>query len=184
MQWYPGAIDRFREVLKAIRNSPDATRVYFHLAESLLRTDKKAEALPYYERLLSEFEASEYLEQTPQARRRAQSSIARRVRRGAFASRNRDLDPCEHTEPMRNSGLAFGIFVLFSATAAAQTPLAALVPPTQSGDGLGSADASCRRSSRARICPRSSRPSRRCASLRPHVGDPHLALVSRTISSC
>jgi hypothetical protein len=35
--------------------------VYFHLAESLYRTDKKAAALPYYDRLLREFEKSEYL---------------------------------------------------------------------------------------------------------------------------
>ena len=62
MKWYPGAIDRFREVLK---NDPQYTRrddVYFLLAESLRVTDKKAEALPYYERLLSEFEQSEHLE--------------------------------------------------------------------------------------------------------------------------
>ena len=37
--------------------------MYFHLAESLRLTDKKAEALPYYERLLKEFEQSEYLEE-------------------------------------------------------------------------------------------------------------------------
>ena len=62
MKWYPGAIDRFREVLK---QDPEYTRrdaVYFHLAESLRLTDKKPEALPYYERLLQEFEQSEYLE--------------------------------------------------------------------------------------------------------------------------
>jgi outer membrane protein assembly factor BamD len=60
-RWYPGAIDRFREVLAS---DPQFTRrdaVYYHLAESLYRTDKKAEALPYYERLLREFEQSEYL---------------------------------------------------------------------------------------------------------------------------
>lgn len=60
-EWYPGAIDRFREVLT---NDPEFTRrdaVYYHLAESLYRTDKKPEALPYYERLVREFESSEYL---------------------------------------------------------------------------------------------------------------------------
>jgi outer membrane protein assembly factor BamD len=59
---YAGAIDRFREVLK---NDPEYTgrdAVYYHLAESLRLTDKKAEALPYYERLLAEFEQSEHLE--------------------------------------------------------------------------------------------------------------------------
>jgi outer membrane protein assembly factor BamD len=61
-RYYPGAIDRFKEVLK---KDPDFTRrdaVYFHLAESLVKTDKKAEALPYYERLVEEFVQSEYLE--------------------------------------------------------------------------------------------------------------------------
>ena len=60
--WYPGAIDRFREVL---RDDPDYSgrdAVYFYLAESLARTDKKAEAIPYFERLLEEFPGSEHLE--------------------------------------------------------------------------------------------------------------------------
>jgi outer membrane protein assembly factor BamD len=66
-RWYPGAIDRFRDV---ITNDPGFTRrdaVYFHLAESLVRVERPAEALPYYERILSEFERSQYSEQ---ARRR------------------------------------------------------------------------------------------------------------------
>ena len=35
--------------------------MYYYLAESLLKTDKKAEALPYYDRLVKEFERSDYL---------------------------------------------------------------------------------------------------------------------------
>jgi outer membrane protein assembly factor BamD len=62
MKWYPGAIDRFREVLKDDPQYTHRDDVYFLLAESLRVTDKKAEALPYYERLLSEFEQSEHLE--------------------------------------------------------------------------------------------------------------------------
>lgn len=61
-RWFPGAVDRFRAILK---NDPEYTRrdgVYFYLAEALVKTDKKAEALPYYERLIAEFEQSEYLE--------------------------------------------------------------------------------------------------------------------------
>jgi outer membrane protein assembly factor BamD len=69
MRWFPGAIDRFREVL---RDDPGFSRqdaVLFHLAESLARTDNKAEAIPYYERLVEEFEQSEHL---TEARRRLQ----------------------------------------------------------------------------------------------------------------
>jgi len=63
VKWWPGAIDRFREVLKT---DPEYTRrdgVYYYLAETLLKQDKKAEALPYYQRLVDEFQSSEYLEQ-------------------------------------------------------------------------------------------------------------------------
>jgi len=67
-RWYPGAIDRFKDLLK---NDPDYTgrdAVYFHLAESLVKVKLEAEALPYLEKLIDEFEKSEYLEQ---AQRRA-----------------------------------------------------------------------------------------------------------------
>jgi outer membrane protein assembly factor BamD len=60
---YIAAIDRFKTLLK---NDPEYTNrdaVYFHLAEALVRTDKKAEALPYYERVVREFERSEFLEE-------------------------------------------------------------------------------------------------------------------------
>ena len=61
-RWDVGAIDRFREVL---RDDPDYTgrdSVYFYLAESLARTDKTPEAIPYLERLLTEFPSSEHVE--------------------------------------------------------------------------------------------------------------------------
>ena len=63
IQWWTGAIDRFRDVLATDPAYSNRDAVYYHLAESLLRSgpDKKAEALPYYERLVKEFEKSEYL---------------------------------------------------------------------------------------------------------------------------
>ncbi len=60
-KWYPGAIDRFKDVLSTDPAFSNRDAVYYHLAESLYRTDKKAEALPYYERLLREFEKSQFL---------------------------------------------------------------------------------------------------------------------------
>lgn len=60
-RWYPGAIDRFREVLATDPGFTGRDAVYYHLAEALYRTDKKPEALPYYERLVGEFEQSAYL---------------------------------------------------------------------------------------------------------------------------
>ena len=62
IRWYPGAIDRFREILKDDPAFTGRDAVYFYLAESLARTDKAAEAIPYFERLLTEFDRSEHLE--------------------------------------------------------------------------------------------------------------------------
>lgn len=64
LRYYAGAIDRFKEVLKTDPSYTRRDALYYHLAESLYRSDKKPEALPYYERLLREFEKSEYLEAT------------------------------------------------------------------------------------------------------------------------
>jgi len=67
VRWYPGAIDRFKDLLSLDPNYTNRDAVYYHLAESLYRSagqgssDKKAEALPYFERLIKEFEKSEYL---------------------------------------------------------------------------------------------------------------------------
>ena len=62
MQVWVGAIGRFREILKNDPEYSGRDSVYYLLAESLRITDKKAEALPYYERLLNEFAQSEHLE--------------------------------------------------------------------------------------------------------------------------
>ncbi len=61
-RWYPGAIERFKEILKDDPGFTSRDALYFYLAESLIRTDKKAEALPYLERLVAEFNQSEHLE--------------------------------------------------------------------------------------------------------------------------
>ena len=60
-RWYPGAIDRFREILKDDPEYTGRDSVYFYLAESLARTDKTPEAIPYFERLLQEFPSSEHV---------------------------------------------------------------------------------------------------------------------------
>ena len=60
-RWYPGAIDRFKEVLKDDPGFTGRDSVYFYLAESLVKVKKEAEALPYLEKLVQEFEKSEHL---------------------------------------------------------------------------------------------------------------------------
>lgn len=61
-KWYPGAIDRFKTLLNRDPEYTFRDAVYYHLAESLLKMNNHAEALPYFERLVTEFIRSEYLE--------------------------------------------------------------------------------------------------------------------------
>jgi outer membrane protein assembly factor BamD len=62
-RWYPGAIDRFKDLLKQDPDYTGRDAVYFYLAESLVKIKLQAEALPYFEKLVNEFEKSEYLEE-------------------------------------------------------------------------------------------------------------------------
>ena len=63
-KWYPGAIDRFKALLKDDPGFTSRDAVYYYLAESLVYVKREAEALPYFEKLVQEFEKSEYLPQT------------------------------------------------------------------------------------------------------------------------
>jgi outer membrane protein assembly factor BamD len=60
-KWYPGAIDRFKSLLKDDPGYTGRDGVYFYLADSLVKVKREAEALPYLERLVEEFEKSEHL---------------------------------------------------------------------------------------------------------------------------
>jgi outer membrane protein assembly factor BamD len=64
-RWYPGAVDRFRTLLKQDPEYTNRDAVYFYLGEALVRGNQrpegKAEALPYFEKLIEEFHQSEYL---------------------------------------------------------------------------------------------------------------------------
>lgn len=60
-RWYPGAISRFRAVMK---DNPTYTRrdaLYYYLAECYIRLGLAPEAAPLLDRLIKEFEKSEYL---------------------------------------------------------------------------------------------------------------------------
>ena len=63
-RWYPGAIDRFKTLLKEDSEYSGRDAVYFYLAEALVKMKQEAEALPYFEKLLEEFEKSQYLPET------------------------------------------------------------------------------------------------------------------------
>ncbi|HEY8551821.1 MAG TPA: outer membrane protein assembly factor BamD [Vicinamibacterales bacterium] len=62
LKWYPGAISRLQELLKKDPEFTYRDGAYYYLAESLVKVNRKAEALPLLEKLVNEFEQSEYLE--------------------------------------------------------------------------------------------------------------------------
>lgn len=62
-RWYRGALPRFESILK---NNPDYLRrdaVYYHMAESLLRTGRTKEAFEMFNKLVAEFKESDYLQE-------------------------------------------------------------------------------------------------------------------------
>jgi outer membrane protein assembly factor BamD len=69
MRWYRGAIDRWKVLLKQDPQYSNRDAVFYHLADALVKVELPAEALPLLERLVAEFEQSEYLEL---ARKRAE----------------------------------------------------------------------------------------------------------------
>ncbi len=64
LKWYPGAINRLKPLLEKDPDYTNRDAAYFYLGQSLERVKRPAEALPYYERLVKEFEQSQYLEET------------------------------------------------------------------------------------------------------------------------
>jgi outer membrane protein assembly factor BamD len=61
-RWYPGAIARFKALIKEDPSFSQRDALYYHLGEALLKVKLNAEALPYFDRLVKEFETSEFLE--------------------------------------------------------------------------------------------------------------------------
>jgi outer membrane protein assembly factor BamD len=60
-KWYAGAIDRFKSLLKEDPEYTGRDAVYYYYADSLVKMKREAEALPLLEKLVQEFERSEYL---------------------------------------------------------------------------------------------------------------------------
>jgi outer membrane protein assembly factor BamD len=60
-KWYPGSVDRFATLLKNDPDYSDRGDVYFYLAESYMKTKREAQALPYYDKLVTEFPKNEHV---------------------------------------------------------------------------------------------------------------------------
>jgi outer membrane protein assembly factor BamD len=67
-RWYPGAVERLKGLLEKDPQFSNRDAALFYLASCFDKAGRPAEALPYYDRLIKEFEQSEFLER---AQRRA-----------------------------------------------------------------------------------------------------------------
>ncbi len=79
MKWYPGAIERFMGLLKNDPQYSQRDAVYFYLAQSLIKIERPAEALPYLDKLIEEFEQSEYLEEARKQAADLKATLAKKT---------------------------------------------------------------------------------------------------------
>ena len=63
IRWYPAAIERWKKLLEVDSAYSGRDAVYFYLGEALIKMGNAPEALPYFERLVTEFEQSEHLQE-------------------------------------------------------------------------------------------------------------------------
>ena len=61
-RWYPGAIERLKALLERDPQFTHRDAALYYLADSYDKVGQAAQALPYYDRLMKEFEQSEFLE--------------------------------------------------------------------------------------------------------------------------
>jgi outer membrane assembly lipoprotein YfiO len=63
-RWFPGAIDRLKTLIDTDPEYTARDGAYFYLGESYMKLGRAAEALPIFERLVTEFRQSEHLEES------------------------------------------------------------------------------------------------------------------------
>jgi outer membrane protein assembly factor BamD len=62
IRWYPGAYDRLSLLLKDDPEFTSRDEAYFYMGESLVKLNRPAEALPYFDKIVNEFGQSERVE--------------------------------------------------------------------------------------------------------------------------
>jgi outer membrane protein assembly factor BamD len=78
-KWYMGSIDRFASLLKGDPEYTARDNVYFYLAESYVKSKREAEALPLYEKLVTEFQQSEHLQDAQKRIAELKSQVANKT---------------------------------------------------------------------------------------------------------
>jgi outer membrane protein assembly factor BamD len=63
IRWYPGALDRLNSLLKDDPEFTSRDEAYFIMGESLMKLNRPNEALPWFDKIVTEFGKSERLEE-------------------------------------------------------------------------------------------------------------------------
>ncbi len=79
LKWYPGAVSRLQGLLKTDPEYTNRDAAYYILGESLVKLNRQAEALPLFEKLLQEFEQSEYIDDAQRRIAELKAVVAERV---------------------------------------------------------------------------------------------------------
>ena len=80
-RWYPGALDRLLGILKSDPEFSYRDGVYYYVAQIYLKANRPAEALPYLDRLVKEFDKSEYLEEAQKQIDQIQNGMPKEVKK-------------------------------------------------------------------------------------------------------
>jgi outer membrane protein assembly factor BamD len=78
-KWYPGAIERLKGLLEKDPQFTHRDEAMFYLGDCYARVGRAAEALPYFERILKEFEESEFLERAKARSAEIRASMEKKI---------------------------------------------------------------------------------------------------------
>jgi outer membrane protein assembly factor BamD len=80
VKWYPGAIERFKELLTTDPQYSRRDAVYYLMADAFAAIGRPAEALPYFEKVGQEFQESDYLDRSKKRAAKLKEEIEKAVK--------------------------------------------------------------------------------------------------------
>jgi outer membrane protein assembly factor BamD len=83
MKYYPGAIGRLKPLIESDPGYSNRDAAFFYLGESLVGMQQSSAALPYFERIVKEFDQSQYLERARKRIEELQATLKANTSKGS-----------------------------------------------------------------------------------------------------